>query len=166
MVIKCSICANPDRPLIDRDLLKNIPSNTIANQYKISYWALRRHAIKHLQLSAETAKKEQLAILRKTMPELTKSTLQYYTDAIQHFFSDPENLDRFSGADIIKILEQRSKYLGEEQGPTKIEIRWGAGLDLDQFTEPTMKIEIPMEKLQKEAQPDKKEDKIDENNTT
>lgn len=163
--IKCSICNNPDRQLIDTELLIAPTTGrlrSIANKFNISYWSLRRHAINHLQISAEQAKQEQLTLLRKTMPETVKSTVEYYNAAINHFFTDPQNLDRFTGADIIKILEQRSKYIGEEQGPTRIEIRWGAGLNLDQFSKPTMTIEIPMEKLRGEnKQPN--EDNKEEN---
>ena len=47
MVPRCSVCAHPSRPEIDRDLIDGVPYRTLGGQFGLSPSALCRHT-KHL----------------------------------------------------------------------------------------------------------------------
>ena len=59
MVPRCSVCAHPSRPEIDRGLINGIPYRTLGGQFGLSPSALCRHT-KHLarHLDWEQRRKE------------------------------------------------------------------------------------------------------------
>jgi hypothetical protein len=55
MAAKCSICSNPSKEAIDRDLMGGEPMRVIAGRYRLAQSSLQRHRANHLMPKAATA---------------------------------------------------------------------------------------------------------------
>jgi hypothetical protein len=58
MVPRCSVCAHPSRPAIDRGIVDGIPYRTLGGQYDLSPSALCRHT-KHLARHLDWQQRQQ-----------------------------------------------------------------------------------------------------------
>ena len=82
MARRCTVCAHPDRPAIDRAMVRRTAFRTIAQQYGVSAWAALRHHDDHLpaelakaQAAAEVAQADDLLAQVKALRSKAMSIL-------------------------------------------------------------------------------------------
>jgi len=111
--------------------------------------------------------KEELFV-KEGLKEKIKGTIFYLDKMVEAWFNEPENLKMISDTTIVNVLKFRSQFLGEEVGPERIDIRWGAGLeDLKSGKKsPLLTIEVPKGKTDKEESGENKNEEKEEENTT
>ena len=59
MARRCTVCSHPDRPAIDQMLVNLRPFRTIAQQFKVSPWAVLRHHDDHLPATLVKAQEQE-----------------------------------------------------------------------------------------------------------
>lgn len=69
---QCSICQHPDRAAIDQALANSRSKTKIAEQFGVSYDALKRHAIKHAEPAISAAVQANKAALVASLTERLK----------------------------------------------------------------------------------------------
>jgi len=138
---------------INELLLKGVPIKVVAERFNLPYDSVRRHKKNHLAEEIRQLKKIKKIETRKRI----LSTLEYYDKFLEYFADNPEKFfEQMTFKDLLRILEDRSKLLGEEVSPPRIEIVWGAGLG-EEFKEEAFTIKIP---VVKEIEKKKSEEKM------
>jgi len=145
----CLTCEHPDVVEINELLLKGVPIKTVAERFNLPYDSVRRHKKNHLAEEIRQFKK----LKKAGTKEKIKSTIEYYDQFLEYFSQNPDKFfEQMTIKDFLRILEDRSKLLGEEVSPPRIEVVWGAGLG-EEMKEEAFVIKIPVRrgKDEKEA---------------
>jgi len=159
MARPCMICTHPKLLEINDELIRKVPMKIIEKRYNIpSYSALQRHNSNHLQDLVQEAWNKRLNDLKERGSKIVEGTLDIYNMILSKWRKNDPNSELFSGRDILTVIKERSKLLGEEEGPTRVEIRWGAGLE-NGDSEKIEYMEIKIPNLKKEEE---EKDKIEE----
>jgi len=146
MVRVCKTCEHPDVVEINDLLLKGVPIRVVAQKFNLPYHSVQRHKKNHLAAEIRQLKKmKKIGTDKKIL-----STLEYYDQFLKYFSENPDKFfEQMTLKEFLKILEDRSKLLGEEVSPPRIEIVWGAGLN-EELKEEAFRITIPIKKEKKE----------------
>ena len=136
---------------INELLLKGVPIKVVAERFNLPYDSVRRHKKNHLAEEIRQIKK----IKKLDTQKRILSTLEYYDKFLEYFAENPEKFfEQMTFKDLLRILEDRSKLLGEEVSPPRIEIVWGAGLG-EEFKEEAFTIKVPVVKEVEKRKTDK-----------
>lgn len=138
----CKTCEHPDLAEINELLLKGVPVKVVAERFNLPYDSVRRHKKNHLAARIKEIKRKK----QSETDEKILSTIEYYDKFLEYFSQNPEKFfDQMTVKDFLRILEDRSKLLGEEVSPPRIEVVWGAGLG-EEMKEEAFVIKVPIKK--------------------
>lgn len=129
----CTICNNPQREQINFDLLAHEQSYVaIADKYKVSEDALKRHVANHLKPLIQKVQTER--------EEKDKATIWRTLDALDFVISrglNAEHEAEINPTHALRALEMKARITGEDTMPTSVTFVWGKGLEKEDDMEMT-----------------------------
>jgi len=123
---RCTICYHDNREEINLEILKGeISYPQIAKKHGVSLSAIKRHVGNHLKpMIAE----RQAEVREQLDPAAVMKTIEALDAVIERL---PRVLDDANLNQILRAIELRARYTGEEAAPTQIQFVWGKGLETE-----------------------------------
>jgi hypothetical protein len=123
---QCTICTHPNRSDINQLLLeRQVPYRIIAEQYGVSIAAIKRHVRNHLKPKIQKIQAEADAETEQQIVD----TMTLYNNLIAEKWAELKDTASFK--DLLRIVEHRSRIMGEDKTTVVVPFAWGKGTNIN-----------------------------------